>query len=90
MRKPLTRCSHWSREESNKLLLCYIASVTLIKLLGKQVPTMVCIMSVLEETSRDKTTSVIRRHLRGLMKKTPMLFTYCDNSIRDLYNALVR
>ncbi|KAI6660383.1 General transcription factor 3C polypeptide 1-like [Oopsacas minuta] len=88
MRKSLTRCSPWTQEENKKLLLCYITSVTLIKLLQKQVSTMVNIMSVLVETSRDKPTSAIRRNLRGLFKKTPMLHNYSDISIQDIYNDL--
>ena len=89
MRKPLTRCSHWTQEESKKLLLCYVASVSLMKLVERLVPTMVEIMSVIEESSKDKSTSPIRRHLRSLFKKTPMLHNYCDNSIQDVYTSLV-
>ena len=52
-------------------------------------PTMVEIMSVLEESSKDKSTSPIRRHLRSLFKKTPMLHHYCDNSIQDVFTDMV-
>ena len=89
VRKSLTRCAHWSEQESNTLLLCYIASVVLIQLLGRQVSTMVDIMGVLEETSKDKTTSTIRRHLRRVIKLNPVLISYCDSSIQEVYNELV-